>query len=102
MAKRSRKNKSQKTISDTSSTANDAADQEDALKKFEQRHDLFMNEFRATCEKAGVPVAIAVVVDPENPKLPLVYARGHLYDQGMLLAQMLKNVRQQIDKDMGV
>jgi hypothetical protein len=102
MAKQPRKSKPQKTISDARSATNNAAEQEDALKKFEQRHDLFMNEFRATCEKAGVPVAIAVVVDPENPKLPLVYARGHLYDQGTLLAQMLKNVRQQIDKDMGI
>ena len=68
-------------------------------KSFEEQHTLFMNEFRAICEKENAPVAVAIVIPPKfNPKTdePLIYGRGHLYDQAMLLAQVIRAMKEKI------
>jgi hypothetical protein len=72
-----------------------------ARKKFEQRFEFFMNEFRAACNKAKAPVAVAVVIDPQSPDTPLFYSHGHLYDQTRLIGQVYRKLRQEIDQELG-
>jgi hypothetical protein len=74
----------------------EAVQQKDARVEFEERFDFFMSEFRTVCEKAEAPVAIAIVIDPENPSTPFIYDHGHIYDQATLLAKVLRSLKHKI------
>jgi hypothetical protein len=75
------------------------APQKDARVEFEQRFGFFMNQFRAACEEAGAPIAIAIVVDAKNPDTPFIYNHGHIYDQATILAKILRNMKNTIIED---
>jgi hypothetical protein len=75
------------------------ASQKDARVEFEQRFDLFMTGFRTVCEEAKVPIAIAIVLDPEHPSTPFIYNHGHIYDQACILAKMLRDLKHKINED---
>ena len=68
-------------------------------KSFEQQHTFFMNEFRAICEREEVPIAIAIVIpkdfDSKHDE-PIIYGRGHIYDQAKLLAQVIRALKSKI------
>jgi len=71
----------------------------DARVEFEQRFDFFMTQFRTVCEEAKVPIAIAIVVDAENPTTPFIYNHGHIYDQATILASVLRDLKRKIIED---
>ena len=71
----------------------------DARVEFEQRFDFFMTQFRTVCEEAKAPIAIAIVVDTENPTTPFIYNHGHIYDQASILASVLRNLKRKIIED---
>jgi hypothetical protein len=71
----------------------------DARVEFEQRFDFFMTQFRTVCEEAKVPIAIAIVVDAENPTTPFIYNHGHIYDQASILASVLRDLKRKIIED---
>lgn len=77
----------------------DVAPQKDARVEFEQRFDFFMTQFRTVCEEAKTPVAIAIVVDVENPTTPFIYSHGHIYDQASILAKVLRDLKSKITED---
>ena len=77
----------------------EAAQQKDAKVEFEQRFDFFMTQFRTVCEEAKTPVAIAIVVDVENPTTPFIYSHGHIYDQASILAKVLRDLKSKITED---
>jgi hypothetical protein len=81
-------------------TTLDAVPQKDARVEFEQRFDFFMTKFRTACEEAKVPVAIAIVLDIENPTTPFIYAHGHIYDQASLLAQVLRELKHKMSEEL--
>jgi hypothetical protein len=71
----------------------------DARVEFEQRFDFFMTQFRTLCEEAKVPIAIAIVVDAQNPTTPFIYNHGHIYDQASVLASVLRDLKHKIIED---
>ena len=73
--------------------------QNDARVEFEQRFEFFMSQFRTVCKEAQAPVAIAIVVDIENPSTPFIYSHGHIYDQATLLAKVLRELRAKINDE---
>ncbi|MCK9558605.1 MAG: hypothetical protein M0R50_11285 [Candidatus Cloacimonetes bacterium] len=83
-------------------SATEQPQQKDARVEFEQRFNFFMTGFRTVCEEAKVPVAFAIVVDPENPSTPFIYDHGHIYDQASLLATVLRNMKSEINKEISV
>ena len=72
--------------------------------RFEQQHALFMSAFRDVCVAEKVPVALAVVLpqgfDPDKD-VPILYGKGHIYDQAKLLARVLRFLKSQIDDELG-
>ena len=78
----------------------EAAPQNDARVEFEQRFDFFMTQFRTVCEEAKSPVAIAIVVDIENPTTPFIYSHGHIYDQASILAKVLRDLKNKIGEEL--
>ena len=92
--------KSEKTsIKKPQENVADAAPQNDARVEFEQRFDFFMTQFRTVCEEAKAPVAIAIVLDIENPTTPFIYSHGHIYDQASILAKVLRDLKSKIVED---
>jgi hypothetical protein len=93
--------KTEKTnIKKPQETMLDAAPQKDARVEFEQRFDFFMTKFRIACEEAKVPVAVAIVLDIENPTTPFIYTHGHIYDQATLLAQVLRDLKRKMGEEL--
>jgi hypothetical protein len=83
-------------IEEPKGTVVDATQQKDARVEFEQRFDFFMSQFREVCKEAEAPVAIAIVLDIQNPSTPFVYSHGHIYDQATLLAKVLRDMKRKI------
>jgi hypothetical protein len=83
-----------------SQTITSTTQQKDALVEFEQRLNFFMSQFRASCEEAKAPVAIAIVLDIKNPTTPFIYSHGHIYDQATLLARVLRDLKHKIDEEL--
>lgn len=69
-------------------------------KIFAERFELFMSQLSERVEEEKVPVAIAIVVDPKYPSTPMVFKTGHIFDQARLLANTLRVLRQQIDREL--
>lgn len=65
---------------------------------FEERWEAYMNQLQEAVENTDVPVALAIVVDPELG--PLVFRHGHIYEQGRLAAMLYGNIKNQIDEDL--
>lgn len=90
------------------STDNSAEDpkipqnEEELERIFEERFDLFMSQLSQRVEEEKVPVAVCVLVDPKYPATPMVFKTGHIYDQAQLLVDLLRPLRQQIDKELSV
>lgn len=67
---------------------------------FDERHKLFMDNFKAMCERERVPVAIAVVVDPKIPQGPLVHLEGDDYWVVKTLALVLRQLKERMLKEL--
>ena len=77
-------------------SATEQPQQKDARVEFEQRFNFFMTQFRTVCEEAKTPVAIAIVLDAEHPETPFIYSHGHIYDQALILAEVLRKLKDEI------
>lgn len=71
-----------------------------------RRRDIFAERFSATmdgfgeaCEKQGVTTAIAIAMHPEED-MPLVFVRGHEYDVAVLLARMLRSMKEKLGSEL--
>jgi hypothetical protein len=95
MAK-SEKDSIKKTQEVTQQTSQQNDVQKDARVEFEQRFNFFMTQFRTVCEEAKTPVAIAIVLDAEHPETPFIYSHGHIYDQALILAEVLRKLKDEI------
>lgn len=76
--------------------------QKELEKIFEERFDLFMGQLSERAEEEHVPVAIAMVVDPKYPATPMIFKTGHIYDQARLLANVLRVLRKEMDKELSI
>jgi hypothetical protein len=56
---------------------------------FDARFAKLTNGFGQACEQEGVEIAIAIAIHPEE-KHPIIFMRGHQYDVGVLLADVLR------------
>ena len=74
--------------------------QEELEKIFEERFDLFMSQLSERIEEEHVPVAIAIIVDPKYPATPMIFKTGHIYDQARLLANVLRVLRIEMNKEL--
>ena len=74
--------------------------QEELGKIFEERFDLFMSQLSTRVEEEQAPVAIAIVVDPKYPATPMIFKTGHIYDQAQLLTNVLRLLKDQMDKEL--
>ena len=64
----------------------------------EQHTDIFaadhisaLEVFGKACDDEGLNTAIAIVKDPTTGK-PVIFARGHVYDLGVLLNRVTKSI----------
>lgn len=80
----------------TAPTGGREAQGPDAHAIFAERSELFMAPLGAVCESEGVNVAVAIVLDPTNPRQPIVYIRGGEYDAAKLLASLLRQIQQRV------
>ena len=71
-------------------------EENDQQKKFEERVKLFMGPFRSACTKHKAVVAIAVVIDPEEPNHPYVWGCGHDYNQAKIIAGVLRELKESL------
>jgi len=71
-------------------------------RKFDERFDLFMNQLSKRVEEESVPIVVAVLIDPKFPSSPMVFKKGHIYDQARLLADTLRALKLQIEKEISV
>lgn len=69
---------------------------------FEQRYELLLGDFSRLCEERQLPLAIAVVVDPECPQQPFMYMTGHEYDLAVLLTKLLRKIKPELIKALEV
>lgn len=93
--------KSKSPSSEVAENVSDDNSEQDTQDRFEERCDLYMNQFRICCDEQKVKVAIAVVVDPEiGEDTPLVFARGHIYEQARVLSTMLRQIKMQMAKEL--
>jgi hypothetical protein len=69
--------------------------------RFEERCNTFMGELSEVCDKEKVRVAVAIVVDPEiGEENPLVYARGPIYEQARVVAELLRNLKEHMAQEL--
>ena len=67
---------------------------------FDERFQLFMNQFGEICENEDAPVAVAIVIDPKIKDQPLIFTRGGTYETASLIAHVLRNMKQMIDNEL--
>jgi|TARA_R110000751_G_scaffold15863_2_gene50989 hypothetical protein len=67
---------------------------------FDERFHVFMNQFGETCEDEGATIAIAIVVDPKIKDQPIIFTRGGSYETAMLMAHVLRNMKQMINNEL--
>jgi hypothetical protein len=80
--------------------ANDCEATEDPQSIFDQRFQIFMDQFGEICEKEDVPISIAIVVDPKIQDQPLVFTRGGTYETATVMAHVLRNMKQMINDEL--
>jgi hypothetical protein len=80
--------------------ANDCEAAEDPQSIFDQRFQIFMDQFGEICEKEDVPISIAIVVDPQIQDQPLVFTRGGTYEAATVMAHVLRNMKQMISNEL--
>jgi hypothetical protein len=67
---------------------------------FDERFQLFMNQFGEICENEDVPIAVAIVIDPKIENQPLIFTRGGTYETASLTAHVLRNMKQMINSEL--
>lgn len=80
--------------------ADDCEAAEDLQSIFDQRFQIFMDQFGEICEKEDVPISIAIVVDPKIQDQPLVFTRGGTYETATVMAHVLRNMKQMINDEL--
>ncbi len=68
---------------------------DDKSKKFEK----LMTPFGEACESNGIQSAFAFAVDPANPAEPIIFMRGQQYEVAAILARVLRQLRNDIIRD---
>jgi len=69
---------------------------------FDQRFQVFMDQFGEICEKENVPISIAIVVDPKTEDQPLVFTRGGTYEVATVMAHVLRNMKRMINDELDI
>jgi len=67
---------------------------------FDERFQLFMNQFGEICENENAPIAVAIVIDPKIEDQPLIFTRGGTYETASLMAHVLRNMKQMINNEL--
>lgn len=67
---------------------------------FDERIQSLMDEFGRSCERDGIHTAVAIVVDPKSDSAPYVFTRGNIYDIGLVITSLLRQIRANINKSM--
>ncbi len=62
---------------------------------FDARFAKLTDGFGQACEQEGVETAIAIALHPKEQH-PIVFIRGHQYDAGVLLANLLRQLTRQL------
>lgn len=62
---------------------------------FDERFNELTNGFGEACEKHGIKTAIAIAIHPQEEQ-PIVFVRGHHYDVGVVLAAILRNIKEEL------
>jgi hypothetical protein len=92
-------------MSDIPKSSKDQPDNEenqDPQSIFDQRFQIFMDQFGEICETENVPASIAIVVDPKIEDQPLVFTRGGTYEVATLLAHVLRNMKRMINDELDI
>ena len=55
-----------------------------------------ITSFSEECERLKIKNAAAIVLDPES-NTPRIYLHGHLYDTAVMLSQVLRHVKQELN-----
>jgi len=75
---------------------------EDLQSIFDQRFQIFMDQFGEICEKENVPISIAIVIDPKIQDQPLVFTRGGTYEVATVMAHVLRNMKRIINDELDI
>lgn len=96
-----RENGTDDSIEVSSEVSSEGPDGPDAHGIFDERFRLFADPFGSTCERENVKTAVFIVDDPKIPRQPVVFLRGNKYEAAKLLAALLRQLQQQILRDIG-
>lgn len=66
---------------------------------FDERFSLVMDGFGNTCETQSISTAIAIAMHPDE-KTPLIFLRGHEYDVAVLLARVLRSIKEKLGSEL--
>ncbi len=75
-------------------------EQESPQKKFEERSAELTGQLSQMCD--SMPVAVALLIDPEHADTPIVFTKGHVFEQAELLAAYLRKLQRQILPRIGI
>jgi phosphopantothenate synthetase len=68
---------------------------------FDEQFDRLMGDFSKACDKEQVKVAVAIAMHPDHDS-PIILTRGHDYNVAMLLAQLLRELKYRLNKELEV
>ena len=80
----------------------DNGEKQDPQSIFDQRFQIFMDQFGEICEKENAPISIAIVVDPKTEGQPLVFTRGGTYEVATVMAHVLRNMKRIINDELDI
>jgi len=73
----------------------------DASESFAGQAEVKITQLFDGLKQAGSPTAIILLIDPENPSIPLVHYLGHKYDATALTAWALRKFHSTILPEIG-
>jgi len=80
----------------------DNGEKQDPQSIFDQRFQIFMDQFGEICEKENSPISIAIVIDPKTEDQPLVFTRGGTYEVATVMAHVLRNMKRIINDELDI
>lgn len=88
-------------VNDDSESTDKSVYEDDAQRRFDERFGSLMNGFGKTCEEQKVDIAIAIAKHPEEQH-PIVFIRGDVLSAATLLADVLRQIKAQIDTSLRI
>lgn len=76
----------------------ESGQEKSAQEIFEDRWELFMGPLSKAVKENNIPVALAVVNDPEMGVL--FYCNGHIYEQCKLAAKLYSSLKSRVDQEL--